>query len=331
MIQKKGARLAALAALDKPRQDSREAAINAAKAKGMKSSEAKFDEMPPGEAEEVIQILTDLQQGIRPTEELLRRTRIGAIVNRFKLSTSNDARTLGNFIVKKWRDDVQKLKHGGTSAASRALAGSPRPTKSDTAKPTPASAPPSGKMPTPPGPLKERTWKIDGVDIAHTDNDKRNNSTALIYNGLSARSIEDSNVIWPRAVAVELAAYKHLGPETKSEYREKIRSLFMNLKNKSNPKLSVRVIEGEITGEQLVRMTSDELRSAEQRAADARIQKENMDKAMVAQQERSISKSLQCGKCGQRQVTYTEAQTRAADEPMTLFCTCLACNNSWRQ
>ena len=60
-------------------------------------------------------------------------------------------------------------------------------------------------------------------------------------------------------------------------------------------------------------------------------EKENMDKAMVAQAERSISTSLQCSKCGQRKVTYTEAQTRSADEPMTLFCTCLNCGKSWKQ
>ena len=47
--------------------------------------------------------------------------------------------------------------------------------------------------------------------------------------------------------------------------------------------------------------------------------------------DRKVSTSLQCGKCGQRKVTYTEAQTRSADEPMTLFCTCLNCGKSWRQ
>jgi transcription elongation factor S-II len=78
-------------------------------------------------------------------------------------------------------------------------------------------------------------------------------------------------------------------------------------------------------------MSSDELRSEEQREKDKKLQKQNMDNAMVPQQERSISTSLQCGKCGQRKVTYTEAQTRSADEPMTLFCTCMNCGKSWRQ
>lgn len=330
-IQEKGKVLAKAAARDAPRITARDAAVAAAKEKGTPLSEVKYEKMPAAEASMVLGVLKDIQQGIRATEDLLRQTRIGIIVNKLKISTSEDVGKLASTIVKKWRDDVQKPKHGGTSAASRALSGSPRPVKKDTPASTPASATPSDKAPKPTGPVKERTWTTDGVDINQTDNVSRNKSMGLIYNGLAAKSTEDAKAILPRAIAVEAAAYKFVGPETKSEYRDKIRSLFMNLKNKSNPKLSVRVIEGEIAADDFVRMSSDELRSIEQREADAKIQKENMDKAMVAQQERSISKSLQCGKCGQRQVTYTEAQTRAADEPMTLFCTCLACGKSWRQ
>jgi len=34
--------------------------------------------------------------------------------------------------------------------------------------------------------------------------------------------------------------------------------------------------------------------------------------------EKSISSSLTCGKCGQKKVSYSQAQTRSADEPMTV-------------
>ncbi len=77
-------------------------------------------------------------------------------------------------------------------------------------------------------------------------------------------------------------------------------------------------------------MSLDELKSAERRAEDARLQKENMDKAMVAQEEKSISASLECGRCKQRKVSYSQAQTRSADEPMTTFCECTVCGNRWK-
>lgn len=132
------------------------------------------------------------------------------------------------------------------------------------------------------------------------------------------------------AIEVEQAAMDTYGPETQSEYKGKLRSLFQNLKNKSNPELRVRVLTDEITAARFVVMTHEELKSAKQRAEDAKYQKENMDKAMVAQVEKSVSSSLQCGRCGQKKVSYSQAQTRSADEPMTTFCECQVCGHRWK-
>lgn len=77
-------------------------------------------------------------------------------------------------------------------------------------------------------------------------------------------------------------------------------------------------------------MSHEELKSAERRAEDEKLASENMREAMVPQVERSISTSLQCGKCGQRKVSYSQAQTRSADEPMTTFCECTVCGKRWK-
>ena len=37
-----------------------------------------------------------------------------------------------------------------------------------------------------------------------------------------------------------------------------------------------------------------------------------------------------CHKCKSKKTTYTQAQTRSADEPMTTFVTCLNCDNRWK-
>ena len=129
---------------------------------------------------------------------------------------------------------------------------------------------------------------------------------------------------------VELAAYNTYQSETSDQYKTKMRSLYQNLKNKSNPQLRRRVLSGEITPKRFVTMTHEELKSAERRAEDARLEKENMNQAMVAQVEKSISASLTCGKCHQKKVSYSQAQTRSADEPMTTFCECTNCGNRWK-
>ncbi|KAL2219292.1 transcription elongation factor S-II [Thermoascus aurantiacus ATCC 26904] len=276
----------------------------------------------------IIAILKDLQKGVHPTEDLLRQTRIGIIVNKLKQHKSPDVARLSGEIVSKWRNEVNKQKAAGAQAAQRASA-SPRPAPNGTA--TPAAATPADKMSKLTVPPDQRSWKADGVDINQTQNKVRDSCIGLMYDGLCLHSTESPRFVLEKAVAVEAAAYSAYGPESKEQYRTKIRSLYQNLKNKSNPKLRVRVLTNEVTPEQFVRMTHEELKSDEQREKDRQIEKENMDKAMVAQAERSISTSLQCGKCGQRKVTYTEAQTRSADEPMTLFCTCMNCGKSWKQ
>ena len=45
---------------------------------------------------------------------------------------------------------------------------------------------------------------------------------------------------------------------------------------------------------------------------------------------KSMSSEFKCGKCKKKETVYHELQTRSADEPMTLFITCLNCGNRWR-
>lgn len=128
---------------------------------------------------------------------------------------------------------------------------------------------------------------------------------------------------------VEAAAYTNAGSVNEA-YKTKMRSLFQNLKNKSNPQLRQQVLSGEIPPKSFVVMTHDEMKSEERRAADKKLEKENMNQAMVAQVEKSISREFQCGKCKQKMVSYSQAQTRSADEPMTTFCECMNCFNRWK-
>ncbi|PKX91796.1 uncharacterized protein P174DRAFT_422944 [Aspergillus novofumigatus IBT 16806] len=268
-------------------------------------------------AANIVSLLKELQTGVKATEDLLRSTRVGIIVNKFKQHKSPEVARLSSEIVSKWRNEVNKQKASGSPSVSQRSSGSPRPAQNGTA--SPAGTTPSDKMSKLSVPPDKRTWKADGVDINQTSNKIRDSCIGLMYDGLCLNSTESPRAVLSKACAVEAAAFSALGPETKEQYRTKIRSLYQNLKNKSNPTLRVRVLSNEVTPEQFVKMSHDELKSAEQREQERKIQKENMDKAMVAQAERSISTSLQCGKCGQRKVTYTEAQTRSADEPMTLF------------
>jgi transcription elongation factor S-II len=131
------------------------------------------------------------------------------------------------------------------------------------------------------------------------------------------------------AKQIEAAAYNNAGSVNEA-YKGKMRSLFQNLKNKSNPALRKDVLAGRITPKKFVVMSHDEMKSDDRRAEDEKLEKENMNQAMVAQVEKSVSKEFQCSKCNKKMVAYSQAQTRSADEPMTTFCECMNCGNRWK-
>jgi transcription elongation factor S-II len=132
------------------------------------------------------------------------------------------------------------------------------------------------------------------------------------------------------AKSLENAVFTNYKRKTDQQYKRRIQSLYLNLKDKKNPGLRRRVISGEISTARLATMEPSEMASEERKAEDAKIQEENLRKSMVSKPQRSVSDQLTCGKCGQKKVTYTQAQTRSADEPMTTFCACENCGHLWK-
>ncbi|EEB92868.1 hypothetical protein MPER_08559, partial [Moniliophthora perniciosa FA553] len=120
----------------------------------------------------------------------------------------------------------------------------------------------------------------------------------------------------------------HGGAST--EYRARIRSLFVNLKDKNNPGLRESVVSGLIAADKLAKMSSAEMASEERQAADQKIKQENFFASLGAEEQQAETDAFQCGRCKQRKCRYRQAQTRSADEPMTTFVTCTNCGNRWK-
>ena len=194
---------------------------------------------------------------------------------------------------------------------------------------SPAAAPPSTAGKSFKGDKSKRRNTTDGVDTDRTNSKVRNGAITLFYNGLAYMSEEAPDRVLAKAVEVEKALLDAHGGETE-EYKKKTRALFSNLKHAKNRDLGPRVLSGAIPASRFVIMTDDELKSAEMKETDAKLSKENMKMAQVPMAEKSISDALKCGKCGQKKVSYSQAQTRSADEPMTTFCECTVCGNRWK-
>lgn len=247
------------------------------------------------------------------------------VIGKLRSNPNKDIARCASELVVRWKKMVEAEK---AAKASKAKIGSPaRVMPSAPTGQTSAAAAVARKPFT--GDPETRKYQTDGVSTNRTDSATRNSCIGLIYNGLAYRSTDPAEDLIAKAVEVEAAAMERFDGETK-EYKDKVRSLFQNLKNKTNKELGRKVMSGEVTARRFVRMTHEELRSAEQKAQDSKLQLENMKKAQVPMMEKSISDALKCGKCGQKKVSYSQAQTRSADEPMTTFCECTVCGNRWK-
>lgn len=72
-------------------------------------------------------------------------------------------------------------------------------------------------------------------------------------------------------------------------------------------------------------MASEEMKQFRQECA-----KEGIREAQVSKNQGTETDLFKCGKCGKRRTTYTQLQTRSADEPMTTFVLCLDCGKRWK-
>ncbi|KAH7027830.1 transcription factor S-II, central domain-containing protein [Microdochium trichocladiopsis] len=275
----------------------------------------------------VIAALEALRKEGNPTEEMIRNTKAGMFIGKLRTDSNKDIARAAAEVVQAWKKAVEaeKKAKGGSQMAKLQGSASPASIKSGSPAPKPTTASKNSYT----GDIEKRHYKTDKIDINRTGSTTRDNIVGLLYNGLAYRSREAEDNVLQRAIEVENAAYKHFKGETK-DYKEKMRSLFQNLKVKANEKLRLNVMTGTISAERFVTMSSKELQSEEQRKADAVLEKENMRTAQAGMPEKSISDSLECGSCKQKKVAYTQAQTRSADEPMTTFCECMNCGKRWK-
>lgn len=137
-----------------------------------------------------------------------------------------------------------------------------------------------------------------------------------------------------KAVEVERAVFTEYsgdGTSVTDGYKKQIRMLFANLKNKQQAgMLGKKVLMGAISADDFAKADAESLKSEALKKLEVKLKEENMKNAQVPMAEKSISTALECGKCKKKLVSYTQAQTRSADEPMTTFCECTNCGNRWK-
>ncbi|KAF8476451.1 transcription elongation factor [Russula ochroleuca] len=272
--------------------------------------------------QEIVDILQVLKKEAKITEAVLRESKAGLAVGKLRSHAAKDVSELAKEIVRAWKTAVDKEKHAaGTHSKGAAKPAAPPPRKASTVSVPPSTAGASNSG--------ARTAKNDGVSTSVTGDKTRDKCIEMLYDALALESGFPSDLILQRARAVEETAYKDCKGTTPT-YKSKIRMLFVNLKDKNNPGLRRSVTAGNIPAQTFARMTSQDMASEERKAADAKIEEDNLFLSLGAADQQAETDAFQCGRCKQRKCRYRQAQTRSADEPMTTFVTCTNCNHRWK-
>jgi transcription elongation factor S-II len=108
-------------------------------------------------------------------------------------------------------------------------------------------------------------------------------------------------------------------------YIDRLRTIYINLKN---PVILKQVKENVITSQAFSEMSHYEMFPEKW---DALIhQKSIRDKSKYDTQIEAATNTFTCRKCKSNKCTYYQMQTRSADEPMTIFVSCIDCGARWK-
>ena len=108
-------------------------------------------------------------------------------------------------------------------------------------------------------------------------------------------------------------------------YLDRLRTIYFNLKK---PELLEQIKNGEITPQTLAFMTHQEMDPAHWKELIERKTKRDASKFTTNLQ--ASTDMFTCKKCRSKKCTFYELQTRSADEPATIFVTCLDCGKHWK-
>jgi len=273
-------------------------------------------------------ILKELYK-IRATASLLQKTQVGKVVNHVKKypNVTDDVVKLSKKIITNWKQDVQEEVKEKEKSDSKKNSLSRTSSHDSLSKMSKISSSPKSNSSSRQD--SKRTSATDGVRVGVTGDKARDNCAKMIYNALALYEGSNPQTLSKKASQIEGEVFK-LYNAVDNKYKEKIRQLYLNLKDKSNPHLREKVINDKISASEFCVMSPTEMASEQKKEEIKKIQDQNLFLARGAESQEAETDQFKCGKCKSRKCKYYQMQTRSADEPMTTFVTCCNCNNHWK-
>lgn len=268
------------------------------------------------------------------TLELLQSTRIGMSVNAIrKQSTDDEVTSLAKSLIKSWKKLLDEPGSGDKPSDEKR--------KEQTTPVSPSQGSPEAKEES--SSSSNSSSKSELADVstnslintfprAPTTSDSiRVKCRELLTQALQAGDDHiaigaDCDELGAQIEEVVFQEFKNTDPK----YKNRIRSRISNLKDMKNPNLRRTVLCGSVTPERMAKMSAEEMASDELREMRKNLTKEAVREHQLSTTGGTQTDLFTCGKCKGKCCTYTQVQTRSADEPMTTFVFCNDCGNRWK-
>ena len=160
---------------------------------------------------------------------------------------------------------------------------------------------------------------------------KRKNIYKYLEPNLKDNNEETKRELAEKVVEIEEKIFAKFKGD--SPYVNRILEIIHNIKDENNLEFRENIINGIITSDDLCTMNANEMLN---KAKKDEIKKE-IEKKVDEVRSDWIEKHgevtegvYRCRNCGGKRTIQHEQQTRSADEPMTLFITCVDCKNTWK-
>ncbi|KAM4563920.1 transcription elongation factor A protein 2 [Odontesthes bonariensis] len=289
-----------------------------------------------------LDLLRELKN-IKMSLETLQLTRVGMSVNAVrKQSSDEEVQTLAKALIKSWK----KLLDCSEGKSEEKKEGSPMRSPSTpkdslssdknckrpgdtpltpTTPPTPTTTPPAPTA----APLPPQVTSFPPAPV--TTDSVRNKSRELLVAALQAGG--DYKTIGVDCEHLAAQIEEQIFQEfklTDLKYKSRLRSRISNLKDQKNPDLRRNVLCGNILPQSIACMTAEEMASAELKQMREALTKESIREHQLSKVGGTETDMFICSKCRGKNCTYTQVQTRSADEPMTTFVLCNGCGNRWK-
>ncbi|CAF0879750.1 unnamed protein product [Rotaria sp. Silwood1] len=264
-------------------------------------------------------------QASRITLSTLQKTGIGKTVNTLRrLIPNEDLSNIAKCLLKNWKKLVSETSSNKDDRQSTSSSNNNSQSSQETnvvnGKNTDSSESTKQKS-------FEKRSTSHNYTALQTEDEFRLKSRDLLATALSSSELPEGSANPEELAArIEDAIYKEL-KDTGVKYRSRVRSRFSNLKDAKNPNLRINVLLGIITPERLAVLTAEEMASDALKQERSKLTDLAINECQLAVDEGTGTDLIQCKKCKQNNCAYTEAQTRSADEPMTLFILCKSCGH----